>query len=448
MSEPTSDLIEIIDDLASEALFTEACGTCAGKGWYFGNRSNDAHDLPFWKMDLEGVPAFDAIWQAARPLCEELAGRKLRVVRQYANGHTYGLGGQPHRDDDRDGTFTLLYYPMPEWKPEWQGETVFHDENTGEIDVTVIPKPNRAVFFDARIPHAGRAPSRSCPALRVTVAFKLEPADGDDAPQSKPEPPLRVTELERDGARRVYQIHADQAHVSSLVAARMQELARTLRLPGFRPGKVPMDFLESRYGARTRKETVDQIGMQTAERVLADGGLPASLNLESGAESGDVTFRLTVTHLPDLPEPGAEQWELERLTASEDETGKSGLDAAEIRALLSQHLHLQVLDRLDDAFQFPVAAPLVEGELEAIQRAMEAQRGGDEDETTIQQDIRKIAERRVRLGAVLLELARRYRIAAKLGDPALESQVIHELISRARVTERTATAQELIEMLR
>jgi Rps23 Pro-64 3,4-dihydroxylase Tpa1-like proline 4-hydroxylase len=64
---------------------------------------------------------------------------------------------------------------MPEWRLEWDGETVFFDAK-GEVMAGVRPAPNRAVIFDSRIPHAGRAPSRACTALRVTVAFKLEPA--------------------------------------------------------------------------------------------------------------------------------------------------------------------------------------------------------------------------------------------------------------------------------
>lgn len=35
---------------------------------------------------------------------------------------------------------------------------------------------DRAVLFDSRIPHYGRAPSRAFAGLRVTIAFKLEAA--------------------------------------------------------------------------------------------------------------------------------------------------------------------------------------------------------------------------------------------------------------------------------
>ncbi len=142
--------------------------------WYFGNRSSDTQaSRPFWKMDLDDVDAVDRLWRHAKPVCERLTESPLRVVRQYGNGHTYGLGGQPHYDDVRAGTFTLLYYPMPRWEPAWEGETLFFNP-AGHVAAGVAIAPNRAVLFDSRMSHSARAPSRDCPELRVTLAFKLE----------------------------------------------------------------------------------------------------------------------------------------------------------------------------------------------------------------------------------------------------------------------------------
>src|SRR5580704_18721910 len=169
---PSEPVLEIIDDLVPSELHAAAWAICAGKGWYFGYGSRADDWGRFWKMDLDGDAVFNAIWEQVRPRCEALAGAPLRVVRQYANGHTYGLGGQPHLDDTVPGSYTLLYYPNPEWKDGWEGETVFFDPS-GEIRLAIRPRPNRGVFFDSRIPHSGRAPGRLCPALRVTVAYKL-----------------------------------------------------------------------------------------------------------------------------------------------------------------------------------------------------------------------------------------------------------------------------------
>ena len=62
--------------------------------------------------------------------------------------------------------------PMPTWKREWEGETLFFSD-PGHVAAGVAIAPNRAVFFDARMVHAGRAPSRDCPELRVSLAYKL-----------------------------------------------------------------------------------------------------------------------------------------------------------------------------------------------------------------------------------------------------------------------------------
>ena len=166
--------LTVLSKLAPGVLQLAVWNACMSRNWYFGNQSVAAHAaVPFWKMNLVNVAAADQLWDVSRPVCESATHRTLKVVRQYANGHTYGQGGQPHRDDSREGTFTLLYYPMLEWQPEWEGETLFFDDRR-QIIRSITPVPNSAILFDSRTLHAGRAPSRSYSGLRVTVAFKLE----------------------------------------------------------------------------------------------------------------------------------------------------------------------------------------------------------------------------------------------------------------------------------
>jgi hypothetical protein len=166
-------VMQIMDQLAPPELHRAVWEACMAPRWSFGNRSIDVQSSrPFWKMDMDGVEAATRLFEHARASCETLAAAKLDVVRQYANGHTYGLGGQPHFDDVRPGTFTLLYYPVPVWKPEWEGETLFFTDK-GHVGAGVAVAPNRAVFFDSRMSHSARAPSRDCPELRITVAYKL-----------------------------------------------------------------------------------------------------------------------------------------------------------------------------------------------------------------------------------------------------------------------------------
>jgi len=412
-------LLEIIEDLLPTDLHARACEVCRGKAWYFGHGSHEADSLPFWKMDLDGNVVFDEIWSAVRERCEKLAGGPLRVIRQYANGHTYGLGGKPHPDDLRPGSFTLLYYPMPEWKDGWDGETVFLDDQ-GDIALAVRPRPNRAVFFDSRILHAGRAPSRSCPALRVTVAYKLERETGPrPAPSSSND--WTLEEISHEAATRTWRVHIPSANLDRLIGDRLNEIAQTVRLPGFRPGKIPADVVRQRYGDKARADVLSRIATQAAAQALARGSLVSEVSVASGE------LTLSGTHLPDLPSIDPATMHLERLTAP---------DPA-LSGALADHLRQQVMDRLDAAYDFPVAPALIDREFTAIRAAAE-QQGGDIT-PEIEAELRVIAERRVRLGAVVAELARRWN----LGREHMEDKVVARILQSAQITDRPATAEEL-----
>jgi hypothetical protein len=474
-SEAPEPLLEVLDDVAPAPLHAAAWATCSGKKWYFGHGSNDRDFSRFWKMDLEGDSAFNALWEHVRPRCEALAGASLRVVRQYANGHTYGLGGNPHWDDKRPGTFTFLYYPNPEWKGDWDGETVFYDPS-GEIALSVVPRPNRAVFFDSRILHAGRAPSRLCPALRVTVAYKLEAVGSLSAPlpQSPPdhaaEAPatelpaynsethegslagetVNVAEISRDGAQRVYKILVQSDFVGRAVQRRLEELAKSVRLPGFRAGRIPDAVMEQRYGAQARSDVLNGLAAETADRFLKKGSVTSALDLKSGAHSGDLEFHFRVTYFPDLPSVDFSDQTFERLTATSSQLQSAGITADEAGILLRNHLKSQVLDRLDATYRVPLLPALIEREFSALWKAAEsdnieipAEPAGKAELTA---KFRAIAERRLRLGLVVAEMARRFEIRSKQGAE-LEDQVIDHLVAQAQVEERQAGAEDLSALM-
>ncbi len=412
----TERLLKVIDDFAPAALFGEAGNLSSTKGWYFGHDSSDEELTHFWKMDLEGIEPFDSIWTAAKDQCERLVGMPLRVVRQYANGHTYGLGGQPRIDDERPGCYTLLYCPMEEWKENWEGETVFYDEH-GEIVLSVKPRPNRAIFFDSRIPHVGRAPARACQDLRISVAYKLE---------------TFTTPVAVQGPVRQYTVSISAGELKERVAEHLTKLGLTVRLPGFRPGKIPVKILEDRYGAATRSEVVKRLASEAAAK-SPQGSLVTSIDVVEKA--GGLELHVTADQLPDLPDPDFSKITLRRFTASDSDLEAAGIG----RDALIVNLKQQVLDHLEESYPFPLPGELVEREFHAI---LQAARAGGESVEGSMIEFRPIAERRVRLGIVISELARRQQLTG----PRMEDRVVEWLISIARIEEQVATLEELQEL--
>jgi trigger factor len=79
--------------------------------------------------------------------------------------------------------------------------------------------------------------------------------------------------------------------VESEVDMRLQKASRNIRLPGFRPGKVPMKVMRQRFGAGIRQEVVGEVVNESfREAVIQEKLRPAGLpsiepkNLEQGKE--------------------------------------------------------------------------------------------------------------------------------------------------------------------
>ena len=452
-------IIEILEDLAPVQLHTAAWATCMGKGWKFGHGSREGGWSRFWRMDLDNDSAFDEIWRRAQPRCEALAGAPLKVLSQYANGHTYGLGGMAHIDTSVPGSFTLLYYVNPVWENGWDGETIFYDRS-GEVALAVRPHPNRAVFFDSRILHNGRAPSRVCTELRVTVAYKLQIAtassvavvgkenqastDRRDAnppepanTSASPEAAGSVKEISRDGASRVYSGQIEQPAIQQEIENRLRQLGETVRLPGFRAGKIPQEELRRRYGPAVRAEALKHLAAHLVEYSLPAGNVAGACELKSGADAGDMEVHIHATHLPSLPDPDFSSITIERLCAPSE--------SPEIAMFLRNHIKTQVLDWLDSLYSIPLFRGLIECEFTAIWSAAKSEPefpAGLEEQKALAAELSGVAERRLRLGLVISEIARRYGIRAAHGTE-LEDKVVDRLVSEAHLQDKQLIDDQL-----
>ena len=113
------------------------------------------------------------------------------------------------------------------------------------------------------------------------------------------------------------------ADIELKVETRLSELAQTMRLPGFRPGKVPLGLMRKRYGAAVKSEVVEQTINESSQAVISERGLRAALPpkvaLVTLPEEGDLEYILAVELLPEITPPEYAQITLERLVASVDQ---------------------------------------------------------------------------------------------------------------------------------
>ncbi|HTH45951.1 MAG TPA: trigger factor [Candidatus Limnocylindria bacterium] len=135
---------------------------------------------------------------------------------------------------------------------------------------------------------------------------------------------MQVTETLSEGLKRAYTVVVPAADIEGRRSAKLNELGKTLRLPGFRPGKVPMTVVRQRYGTAVLSEVLEESVSQATSQVLSDRGLrPAvqpKIDVVTLDTDKDLEFKIDVELLPEIPMPDFAAISLTRLkTEAPDE---------------------------------------------------------------------------------------------------------------------------------
>ena len=69
---------------------------------------------------------------------------------------------------------------------------------------------------------------------------------------------MQISVEKRDGLEHCMTVELPAEGFEQAVENRLAQLARTVKMPGFRPGKVPMRIVKSQYGAQAKSEALDQ----------------------------------------------------------------------------------------------------------------------------------------------------------------------------------------------
>jgi len=141
--------------------------------WMYGWKSDKETEFTQWHRDFFNAKPVNVHVQAAWEYVQKFLLPGHVLTRCYANAHTFGVEGYPHTDSRRDDNYTTMLYLVPEWKPEWAGETAFFND-AGDLVQSVLPNPNRLVVFNGAQVHSARSVSRICPALRRVLVFKSQ----------------------------------------------------------------------------------------------------------------------------------------------------------------------------------------------------------------------------------------------------------------------------------
>jgi trigger factor len=94
------------------------------------------------------------------------------------------------------------------------------------------------------------------------------------------------------------------ADIDQQVGERLKRLARTLRMAGFRPGKVPIKLVEQTYGSQVRSEVIGDAVQKSFSDAVRDQKLRVAgyprIERKEGAPDGELQFSATFEVYPEI----------------------------------------------------------------------------------------------------------------------------------------------------
>ena len=136
---------------------------------------------------------------------------------------------------------------------------------------------------------------------------------------------MKTVETENAGLKRAYTLTIPAKDIDARVDGEIKRMAPQIKMPGFRPGKVPPNLIRKMHGESLHAEALNTTVQQSVQQLLAEKKLrPAmqpQVELDEGYTAGkDAEVRVTLETLPDVPTPKIDGLKLERLTVETDET--------------------------------------------------------------------------------------------------------------------------------
>jgi trigger factor len=143
---------------------------------------------------------------------------------------------------------------------------------------------------------------------------------------------MQVTETLSDGLKREYRVVVPANDLDSKVNARLDEMKGTVRINGFRPGKVPVGHLKRMYGKSVMAETIEATVRDANAKIVSDHNLRLAMEpqvkLPTEEEAikavvegkADLDYSVAMEVLPKIELSDFKDIKLERLVADVEES--------------------------------------------------------------------------------------------------------------------------------
>jgi trigger factor len=129
---------------------------------------------------------------------------------------------------------------------------------------------------------------------------------------------MQTKQTVNEGLKRAYLITIPAAELSAKIEAEIKKVAPQVRMPGFRPGKVPANLVKKMHGEALHGQVVNDTIRESVDKLIRDEALRPAMQPEIGLnedyEQGkDAAITVSLEVLPAIEAPSIEGLKLEKL---------------------------------------------------------------------------------------------------------------------------------------
>ena len=127
---------------------------------------------------------------------------------------------------------------------------------------------------------------------------------------------MNVSETKSDGLLREYKIVITADEIEAEVTKKLKEIAATVKMPGFRPGKVPLSVVKTRFGDQARGEAIKTALDEGARQAIEGNDLKLAsqpkVDIQSYEENKDLEASLACEVMPAITVPDLAKLSIEK----------------------------------------------------------------------------------------------------------------------------------------
>lgn len=117
---------------------------------------------------------------------------------------------------------------------------------------------------------------------------------------------MQITEIGSEELRKTYRVVIGGEDIVRATETELKALSSRVKIPGFRPGFVPVKVMQQRYGKSVQADVIKNVVTDATEKTIRDNKLRIALQpdvkVENYSDGGDLVFTLAVDVMPEVPE--------------------------------------------------------------------------------------------------------------------------------------------------